>query len=65
MVAPAGLFENNRKKVSMSSLPAGRGHAFGRLISQQPHVRSTNGFLSWTATFVLPREEPISTDMGV
>ena len=53
----------------MSGLPAGRpadrGHAFARLISQQPHARLTNSFLSWVATFFLPRVEPISTDMGV
>ena len=49
----------------MSGLPAGRGQAFARLISPQPHVRLTNGSLSWVATFLLPREEPISTNMGV
>ena len=51
------------RKVSREK--AGRGHSFARLISQQPHVRSTNGFLSWVAIFFLPRVEPISTDMGV
>ena len=45
--------------------PAGLGHAFARLISQQPHVRLTNGFLSWVATFFPPCVEPISTDMGI
>ena len=45
--------------------PAGHDHAFTRLIAQQPHVRLTNCFLSWVATFFLPRVDPISTDMGV
>ena len=49
----------------MSGLPAGRGHAFPILITQQPHVRLTNGFLSWVAKFFLPRVEPITTDMCV
>ena len=49
----------------MSGRPAGRGHAFTRLIAQQPHVRLTNGFLSWVATFFLPRVESIPTYMGV
>ena len=40
------------------------GHAFARLISQQPHAHLTNGFLSWVATFFLPHVEPTSTDMG-
>ena len=42
-----------------------RGHAFARLIFQKPHVRLTNSFLSWVATFFLPRVEHIPTDMGV
>ena len=49
----------------MSDLPAGHGHDFARLISQQPHVRLTNGFLSWVATFFLPRVELILSEMAV
>ena len=45
--------------------PGGRCHAFARLISQQPHVRLMNGFLSWVATFFLSCVEPVSIDMGV
>ena len=46
----------------MSGRPA---DAFAKLISQQPHVRLTNGFLSWVHTFLLPCVESISTDLGV
>ena len=63
---PACLFENNGEKlVWAAGLPAGRGHAFAMLISQQPYVRLTNGFLSRLATFFLPHVEPIPNDMGV
>ena len=67
---PAYLFENNGNKSVWAAClpagrPAGRGDAFTRLIAQQPHVRLTNGFLSWVATLFLPRVEPIPTHMGV
>ena len=44
----------------MSGLPAGCGHAFVMLISQQLHVRLTNGFLFWVDTFF-----PIVEDGGM
>ena len=40
---------------------AGRGHAFERLISQQPRDRLTSHLLCWIASFLLPSMCPIPT----
>ena len=47
--------------MSMSDRPAGRGHAFERLISLEPKARLTSGLLWWVPTSLLPSS---STCMG-
>ena len=43
----------------MSDRPAGRGHAFERLISLEPKARLASGLLWWVTPFLLPCMGPM------
>ena len=47
------------KNLSMSGRPAGRGHAFERLISLEPKARLTSGLLWWVPPSLLPCMGPM------
>ena len=47
------------KNLSMSGRPAGRGHAFERLISLEPSARLTSGLLWWVTPSLLPCMGPM------